>query len=133
MGIGLDRSGVRQLSVGVSVHLLPRVEGDGGRTGHFHGTHEHLDQVGPVGSDQYLELGASYLGADRVGAYVITGAADQVLDVAEGTANLLLQARSEEHTSELQSHLNLVCRLLLEKKKKHTPRGPHPAPRPPAH
>src|SRR5260370_30752295 len=27
-------------------------------------------------------------------------------------------ARSEEHTSELQSHLNLVCRLLLEKKKK---------------
>src|SRR5260370_27091184 len=27
-----------------------------------------------------------------------------------------LLARSEEHTSELQSHLNLVCRLLLEKK-----------------
>src|SRR5260370_29984867 len=29
-----------------------------------------------------------------------------------------LGKRSEEHTSELQSHLNLVCRLLLEKKKK---------------
>src|SRR5260370_22833894 len=28
--------------------------------------------------------------------------------------------RSEEHTSELQSHLNLVCRLLLEKKKQTT-------------
>src|SRR5690242_21084070 len=28
------------------------------------------------------------------------------------------QQRSEEHTSELQSHVNLVCRLLLEKKKK---------------
>src|SRR4051812_49457221 len=27
------------------------------------------------------------------------------------------QLRSEEHTSELQSHVNLVCRLLLEKKK----------------
>src|SRR5260370_42689803 len=27
------------------------------------------------------------------------------------------RTRSEEHTSELQSHLNLVCRLLLEKKK----------------
>src|SRR5690242_21219474 len=27
-------------------------------------------------------------------------------------------ARSEEHTSELQSHVNLVCRLLLEKKNK---------------
>src|SRR5260370_41314337 len=28
------------------------------------------------------------------------------------------EIRSEEHTSELQSHLNIVCRLLLEKKKK---------------
>src|SRR5260370_28567644 len=31
---------------------------------------------------------------------------------------LPVSLRSEEHTSELQSHLNLVCRLLLEKKKK---------------
>src|SRR6266571_7009598 len=31
---------------------------------------------------------------------------------------VLQQQRSEEHTSELQSHVNLVCRLLLEKKKK---------------
>src|SRR5256886_10903423 len=31
-----------------------------------------------------------------------------------------LGARSEEHTSELQSQSNLVCRLLLEKKKKKT-------------
>src|SRR5256885_5474713 len=30
------------------------------------------------------------------------------------------ELRSEEHTSELQSPCNLVCRLLLEKKKKHT-------------
>src|SRR5437773_7655988 len=29
------------------------------------------------------------------------------------------KGRSEEHTSELQSHHDLVCRLLLEKKKKH--------------
>src|SRR4051812_49989233 len=29
-----------------------------------------------------------------------------------------MKERSEEHTSELQSHVNLVCRLLLEKKKK---------------
>src|SRR5688572_31707373 len=33
---------------------------------------------------------------------------------------LLAQVRSEEHTSELQSQSNLVCRLLLEKKKKPT-------------
>src|SRR5260370_650775 len=32
-------------------------------------------------------------------------------------ATLSKDTRSEEHTSELQSHLNLVCRLLLEKKK----------------
>src|SRR5260370_6461799 len=32
--------------------------------------------------------------------------------------SMLIMSRSEEHTSELQSHLNLVCRLLLEKKKK---------------
>src|SRR5260221_10763907 len=31
-----------------------------------------------------------------------------------------LRVRSEEHTSELQSHSDLVCRLLLEKKKKST-------------
>src|SRR2546422_4138205 len=33
--------------------------------------------------------------------------------------------RSEEHTSELQSRLHLVCRLLLEKKKKNAPEAPH--------
>src|SRR4029434_3070402 len=45
-----------------------------------------------------------------------------------------LKKRSEEHTSELQSHLNLVCRLLLEKKKQkkqsstHPPRSTHKSP-----
>src|SRR2546422_2569897 len=34
------------------------------------------------------------------------------------SGSLREQARSEEHTSELQSRLHLVCRLLLEKKKK---------------
>src|SRR2546427_3006167 len=34
-----------------------------------------------------------------------------------------LHERSEEHTSELQSQSNLVCRLLLEKKKKRLPTG----------
>src|SRR5256885_10018265 len=33
--------------------------------------------------------------------------------------SVLIENRSEEHTSELQSPCNLVCRLLLEKKKKH--------------
>src|SRR5260370_4386648 len=35
----------------------------------------------------------------------------------QAALSILWTARSEEHTSELQSHLNLVCRLLLEKKK----------------
>src|SRR2546422_5789046 len=39
---------------------------------------------------------------------------------AEGIATFRTIYRSEEHTSELQSRLHLVCRLLLEKKKKKT-------------
>src|SRR5260370_10028909 len=39
-----------------------------------------------------------------------------VADLA-GRTRGAVRDRSEEHTSELQSHLNLVCRLLLEKKK----------------
>src|SRR5260370_8331077 len=35
---------------------------------------------------------------------------------SEVRLGLLRRLRSEEHTSELQSHLNLVCRLLLQKK-----------------
>src|SRR2546426_9040854 len=37
------------------------------------------------------------------------------------------ESRSEEHTSELQSPCNLVCRLLLEKKKKNTRKSPFPS------
>src|SRR5438132_11211324 len=37
---------------------------------------------------------------------------------AGGTDTVRVTVRSEEHTSELQSHSDLVCRLLLEKKKK---------------
>src|SRR5260370_18755471 len=50
-------------------------------------------------------------------------------DVTQAT-----RPRSEEHTSELQSHLNLVCRLLLEKKKtawESTPHRPLPPGRSP--
>src|SRR5437588_4904918 len=43
-----------------------------------------------------------------------------VLAAVRQEAELHLRVRSEEHTSELQSHSDLVCRLLLEKKKKKT-------------
>src|SRR5436305_8930761 len=39
--------------------------------------------------------------------------------VTESTTDSVADQRSEEHTSELQSRPHLVCRLLLEKKKKH--------------
>src|SRR2546430_13182157 len=45
----------------------------------------------------------------------------------------LAAKRSEEHTSELQSQSNLVCRLLLEKKKTNPPRLPHVTAGPPLH
>src|SRR5260370_15690945 len=48
-----------------------------------------------------LELAEDLLGRDAIGL--------------EG-GEQIFRKRSEEHTSELQSHLNLVCRLLLEKK-----------------
>src|SRR5207249_7420806 len=41
-------------------------------------------------------------------------------------AGIRVSERSEEHTSELQSRFDLVCRLLLEKKKKLLPRHPSP-------
>src|SRR5437773_7889588 len=46
------------------------------------------------------------------------GAIQRALEEAELMADCKISsARSEEHTSELQSHHDLVCRLLLEKKK----------------
>src|SRR5205085_11328900 len=46
-----------------------------------------------------------------------TGPCSGAVPAAWSTASLAIGARSEEHTSELQSQSNLVCRLLLEKKK----------------
>src|SRR5260370_2425811 len=49
---------------------------------------------------------------------VLIGAAMIAAAILLSTLITAVGTRSEEHTSELQSHLNLVCRLLLEKKKK---------------
>src|SRR2546426_6914498 len=63
---------------------------------------------------QRLGIGAA---GDRLES---TARGDAVLHERERRARVHLAAggRSEEHTSELQSPCNLVCRLLLEKKKK---------------
>src|SRR3712207_8337042 len=44
---------------------------------------------------------------------------DAIISTGNANANIGAAARSEEHTSELQSRQYLVCRLLLEKKKIH--------------
>src|SRR5438034_6355889 len=45
--------------------------------------------------------------------------------LAHAPVNFSPPPRSEEHTSELQSHSDLVCRLLLEKKKHKQTTNPH--------
>src|SRR5260370_15888433 len=61
--------------------------------------------------------------ADRAMAQCPDAALFTTLD-AESNSIAIIVKRSEEHTSELQSHLNLVCRLLLEKKKRRFSRPP---------
>src|SRR2546427_7081970 len=48
----------------------------------------------------------------------LTGTFQLILHKQAALKGTPLESRSEEHTSELQSQSNLVCRLLLEKKKK---------------
>src|SRR5256885_6041637 len=71
----------------------------------------------------YTTLFRSAPASDKANAYVDLGRAyerNEQLDKAiENYSNAVNADRSEEHTSELQSPCNLVCRLLLEKKKKH--------------
>src|SRR2546430_13169623 len=61
----------------------------------------------------YTTLFRSRLERVAVQHHVIHGLSSQV-----GSGDVGGEPRSEEHTSELQSQSNLVCRLLLEKKKK---------------
>src|SRR3712207_7722925 len=73
---------------------------------------DHQDR-GAQGDDRHGWQRRRQGGTDRKGAGV--GVDDDVhLDYVH-----LDEVRSEEHTSELQSRQYLVCRLLLEKKKKH--------------
>src|SRR5260370_23604751 len=71
------------------------------------------------------DIGIGRTGVDRDGRRDVRAPPqgrrrDPLQDSGEGhvAALVVVPVRSEEHTSELQSHLNLVCRLLLEKKKK---------------
>src|SRR5258708_17865978 len=72
-------------------------------------------------SIMYLRLRRPYSVSSRIGSFHVSN--DSLISVACCVGSSLLTTtpllRSEEHTSELQSPDHLVCRLLLEKKKKH--------------
>src|SRR5438132_4486927 len=104
--IRIGRSGEQQLRVGVRrligqldarrrLDQLPRVH-DGDRVGKVAGRRNVVRDI----EDREALLVA------KVGKQIEHAEADRHVE------------RSEEHTSELQSHSDLVCRLLLEKKKK---------------
>src|SRR5260370_13421280 len=71
------------------------------------------DDIGKVGGCVPLDISNAEIPNDVVKG----GRRLPPNDVAKAIFDNIVR-RSEEHTSELQSHLNLVCRLLLEKKKK---------------
>src|SRR5699024_12340783 len=77
-------------------------------------TVRHQVESGDIGTalKQYLAADAFIDMADRVDVIQ----QPQVVD-AQTAAHRIPKGRSEEHTSELQSRFDLVCRLLLEKKK----------------
>src|SRR2546422_6417216 len=84
-----------------------------------HSVEQYVNEIGPLmqkGLEMYRAdqpeeglLGVGFVGADT----------EVLISIAEFKATGDL--RSEEHTSELQSRLHLVCRLLLEKKNTNVP------------
>src|SRR2546427_9203001 len=74
-------------------------------------------RVCPAGIPAGGAPGSELVSAHRLGLRKDRRRADGVLEAVEGAVATGC-GRSEEHTSELQSQSNLVCRLLLEKKKK---------------
>src|SRR5256885_6473261 len=98
-----------------------------------------MDAFEPGAAARTMDCDVAVIGAGPAGLMAAEGLAGKGLDVhvfeakssagrkflmaGKGGLNL---TRSEEHTSELQSPCNLVCRLLLEKKKKqHLQRSHH--------
>src|SRR2546422_7181913 len=77
--------------------------------------HRDAERVELVGHERASEAGVEAAAADGVEHRELAGQLQRVIEDRQHGAG---DHRSEEHTSELQSRLHLVCRLLLEKKKK---------------
>src|SRR2546430_7682610 len=98
---------------------MPKLGIRGTATGRFRLNNVRVPKeniLGPLGKGLRVALTVLDFGRTTFGA-CCTGAAKHCLQLAIEHAN----SRSEEHTSELQSQSNLVCRLLLEKKKRIAP------------
>src|SRR5688572_24820105 len=116
---------------GLAEKGLPSPEGEPGWTRALREEAFGLFRALPIPSQETEEWRYTDLSGLDVGAFApfapglvsdnLDGVADEIQAAAGeigDRAGLLVQHRSEEHTSELQSQSNLVCRLLLEKKKK---------------
>src|SRR2546422_1456766 len=84
-----------------------------------------LGVVRPVGGTEPPEGAVMQARADELYEVGTLSTVVRMLKLGDGSVRVMVQGldrarRSEEHTSELQSRLHLVCRLLLEKKKKIT-------------
>src|SRR5690242_249637 len=122
IGAGYGSAGERCMAISVAVpvgeqtadrlraRLIERVNAL--RVGH---SLDPKADYGPLVTEAALARVKDYIaqGVEAGAEIVVDGRERTSDDLTFGDTNL----RSEEHTSELQSHVNLVCRLLLEKKK----------------
>src|SRR5260370_4302014 len=76
-------------------------------------------RVSPIGAGRFFtHRGLEVLQSEFLWIWLPAAVLAIAAWVVRRPASSKLTPRSEEHTSELQSHLNIVCRLLLVKKKK---------------
>src|SRR5256886_7471864 len=86
----------------------------------FHGDHPRMNVVSIVYTPQMITL-TNLPACDMPHGVKVNHAGTKVYVTCMNSDEVLeIDRRSEEHTSELQSQSNLVCRLLLEKKKYQT-------------